>query len=158
MASSHSTPLWHCRPARLEDIVAISRIDTLSFPDPWAEREYHEALTTAYSRLFIVEVVDASEVITVQGFALVSWVIDEMEILRIAIAPEARRSGLGSWLLEYLKQAIACVQGTIFLEVRAGNEAALALYHNAGFVAYRIRPDYYRDHENAVLMRWPAEC
>lgn len=88
------------------------------------------------------------------GFALLRAVLDEAEILTIAVVPAARRRGLGAALLSAglagaaLRGARAC-----FLEVAAGNAAARALYGAAGFAAIGRRRGYYEDGADALVLR-----
>ena len=81
---------------------------------------------------------------TVVGFALTRRVLDEAELLLIAVAPEARRRGVGAALL---RSVIAESRGRgvarLHLEVRAGNPA-IALYAAAGFTKVGERRGYYR--------------
>ena len=79
------------------------------------------------------------------GFALSRRVLDEAEILTIAVAPEFRRKGIGSALLGGHLATLAA-QGikTLFLEVEAGNQAALALYAHFAFQQIGERKAYYR--------------
>jgi ribosomal-protein-alanine N-acetyltransferase len=81
-------------------------------------------------------------------------VVDEMEILNIAVRPELRRRGLGARLLG-LALGICAEMGVRLaaLEVRTGNAPALALYARFGFVRVGLRRGYYADTgEDAVLM------
>ena len=78
------------------------------------------------------------------GFALVRGVLDEAELLLLAVVPEARRKGVGAALLRGVI-ADCATRGiaSIHLEVRAGNDA-IKLYRNAGFSKIGERRDYYR--------------
>ena len=75
---------------------------------------------------------------------LLRSVAGEAEILTIAVAPSHRRRGVGRALVEeafrrlYRDRVEAC-----FLEVDAGNAAALALYRRLGFVQVGERKGYY---------------
>jgi ribosomal-protein-alanine acetyltransferase len=74
----------------------------------------------------------------------------EREILNIAVAPEFRRSGIATALIESLTDA------DVFLEVRLSNVAARALYGKLGFAEVGTRRDYYDDPaEDAIVMRRP---
>lgn len=76
---------------------------------------------------------------------------DEAEILNLAIEPRFRRRGFARRLLEYalLRQPL-----TLYLEVRASNAPARALYASLGFTEYGRRPAYYsHPAEDAILMR-----
>lgn len=83
-------------------------------------------------------------------------VLDVVEIDAIVTTPDARRRGHARRLLEKLATLTpGVVRGE--LEVRASNEAAIALYERHGFVREGRRKAYYRDGEDAVLMGapWP---
>ena len=78
------------------------------------------------------------------GFAMVRTVLDEAELLLLAVTPACRRRGVGTALL----RAVICdgaAEGVadLHLEVRAGNEAA-ALYRAHGFAKVGERRGYYR--------------
>lgn len=83
-----------------------------------------------------------------------SPVVGEGELLRIAVAPEARGQGLARRLLREGHQRLAA-EGleTLFLEVRVSNAAARALYASEGWAEIGLRRAYYRDGEDAALYR-----
>ena len=91
---------------------------------------------------------------TVAGFLVLSSVLDEAEILEVAVAASERRKGIASELMSEVFDW--CGQNGImhiFLEVRESNSAARAYYKKYGFVENGVRKNYYRDPvENAVLM------
>jgi ribosomal-protein-alanine N-acetyltransferase len=76
----------------------------------------------------------------------------EAELLRIAVAPEARRLGLGRRLLE-ASETFLLDQGitALYLEVRCSNQAARHLYESSGWALQRTRKAYYRDGEDAAI-------
>lgn len=78
------------------------------------------------------------------GFALARAVLDEAELLLLAVAPRARRRGVGGALL---RSVIADARdrrvARLHLEVRAGNDA-VALYRSAGFEQVGQRRNYYK--------------
>ena len=85
---------------------------------------------------------------------ILSAVLDEAEILEVAVSEDLRRNGIASELMDEVfvwcgKNGIA----QIFLEVRESNFAARSYYKKYGFVEDGVRKNYYRDPiENAVLM------
>ena len=86
------------------------------------------------------------------GFILVRRVLDEAEILTLAVRPEALRLGYGRTLIEAAMDQ-ARIRGVerLHLEVAEDNIAALALYRATGFVEIGRRPGYYaRDRGPAV--------
>jgi ribosomal-protein-alanine N-acetyltransferase len=93
------------------------------------------------------------------GFAVASVVAREADLESIAVAPEARRQGIGRLLLTAMVSALQG-QGVnqVYLEVRAANHAATSLYRAVGFVEAKRRAAYYTDPtEDAVLMQLRAD-
>ncbi|TRW14893.1 GNAT family N-acetyltransferase [Glacieibacterium frigidum] len=96
------------------------------------------------------------------GFSLCRRIVDESELLLVAVVPAARRRGIGGALLE-TAQRDARLRGsrTMFLEMRDGNAAASQLYRAQGFVEIGRRRDYYRgidgNRHDAVTMRRPLD-
>lgn len=88
------------------------------------------------------------------GLVLARVAADEAEILTLAVAPSARRHGLGAALLRAaMREASARGASTMFLEVSADNEAAEALYAAAGFRPVGRRSRYYPDGDDAMVLR-----
>lgn len=84
------------------------------------------------------------------GCLVVQTVLDEMEILQIAVRPDCQRRGIASQLLACVKEWA----GPVFLEVRASNVAAQALYTRQHFTKIGKRKNYYREPlEDAVIMK-----
>lgn len=134
----------------LEDVPAVHEIDTLSFSLPWPERSFQFEMTgNPVSRGWVAE--SGGRIAAM----LVLWlIVDEAHIATIATHPEFRRQGIGELLM---KRALlsARTEGAAraFLEVRAGNVGALALYKKYGFIVAGVRLRYYNDNnEDAILM------
>lgn len=107
----------------------------LSTPRPWTAAEFAALLA------------DASVFLCTrpQGFALGRVVAGEAELLTLAVAPEARRRGTGTALLDaFQARALALGARTAHLEVAASNTAARALYLAAGWTETGRRPRYFR--------------
>lgn len=84
------------------------------------------------------------------GFLAVQTVLDEMEILQIAVKTDFQRLGIASQLMA----AVMDWDGDIFLEVRESNRAAQALYTRQHFTKIGKRKDYYCNPvEDAVIMK-----
>ncbi|MFN4204578.1 MAG: ribosomal protein S18-alanine N-acetyltransferase [Tabrizicola sp.] len=117
------------------DLAALHR-RCFSVPRPWTEAEF--AAFLADPLCFLLVEGDA-------GFLLARAVADEAELLTIAVAPEARRLGLGRRLVaRFLYQARLRVALRALLEVAADNAAAIALYESSGFCPAGTRKGYYR--------------
>ncbi|KAF0109334.1 MAG: ribosomal-protein-alanine N-acetyltransferase [Anaerolineaceae bacterium] len=134
----------------LADVPVVAEIDRLSFSLPWPERSFRfEVAENPAARPWVLE---ADGRIAAM---LVLWlIVDEAHIATIAAHPDFRRQGLGErLLLAALEAARAEGARRAFLEVRAGNAAALAMYKKYGFVIDGVRPRYYKDNfEDAILM------
>ncbi len=101
----------------------------------WRAQEFDDLLATPHVALTG----------NAMSFALTRIVAGEAELLTIATDPECRREGRGRCVLSDAL-AVAAARGAtrIFLEVAAGNDAGLALYHAAGFVETGRRAGYYK--------------
>jgi len=87
------------------------------------------------------------------GYLDARRVADELHVLALAVAPEARRRGVASELLgAALGEAEAAGTAVCHLEVRAGNAAARRFYARHGFAEVGRRPRYYPEGEDAVLL------
>ena len=134
----------------LEDVPAVHEIDELSFSLPWPERSFRfEVSENPASRGWVVET--DGRIIAM----LVLWfIVDEAHIATIATHPEFRRQGIGEEVLLVALKAVR-TEGAkrAFLEVRAGNTTAQAMYKKYGFTVDGTRPHYYKNNnEDALLM------
>jgi ribosomal-protein-alanine N-acetyltransferase len=90
------------------------------------------------------------------GVALGRIVADEAEVLAVAVAPDARRTGIGRRLAAGLVDRLRADGALrVHLEVRAGNAPAIALYTELGFGEVGRRQRYYVDGEDALLLSRP---
>lgn len=106
-------------------------------PPPWSAADFAGFIADPLAFLLVEG--DA-------GFLLGRAVAGEAELLTLAVAPEARRLGLGRKLVaRFLYQAQLRRADQAFLEVRADNAPAIALYESAGFEATGRRRSYYQD-------------
>lgn len=113
-----------------------------------------------YARVFEPEPERIALVIE-NDFAIVGFIValcagPEWEIENVAVAPAARRHGLGTRLLsEFLDRARSRRAEAVFLEVRESNRAARALYEKWAFTAMGRRSRYYSDPlEDAIVYRF----
>jgi ribosomal-protein-alanine N-acetyltransferase len=86
------------------------------------------------------------------GFILIRVVVDEAEILTLAVASSARRRGLGRGLIDAgAAKAGRLGAQSLFLEVAADNRGAIALYSGAGFALIGRRRGYYTAKDGAPI-------
>lgn len=137
------------RPVRDEELIAVSRIETARFKDPWSYLELKEQCET--NGFFLLVSFSEKEV---EGY--VSFLIsgDGADIYSLAVGIPYEGKGIGSRLLEEaLRFGKKRGVKTFFLEVRPSNERALRLYTGHGFCEYRRRKQYYSDGEDALLLK-----
>ena len=136
------------RPSDAEAILGILRYAREAAQ--WPAASYAE-LAALPSGIVLVSEASARAI----GFVAARRATDEGEILNIAVHPDFRRRGIASGLLQAALEALRASGATsIFLELRASNLPARALYHHHGFVPSGVRKTYYRDPvEDALQMR-----
>ena len=128
----------------------IAELERICFSDPWVEASIADELENPLS-LWLV----ALDGDTVAGYVGSQTVLDESDIMNVAVAPAYRRQGLGGRLLLQLQQQL-CSKGvhSLTLEVRVSNEPAKALYEQLGYVQVGRRPNYYHNpKEDALILR-----
>jgi len=133
-----------------DDVDAVLAIEEAVQKFPWTRGNFVDALANGY--ICCVDDTDGE----IRGYAVLMPVLEDAELLNIGVAPGQQRKGLGrAMLLEMLD--VACGRNILraFLEVRASNEAALALYSSAGFIKIGVRRGYYQNasgSEDAITM------
>ena len=129
-------------PAEMAQLHAAS----FTLPPPWSQTELEATLANPFTFALTKP----------QAFLLAQVVAGEATLLTIAVAPTARRLGLGRALVaDFLAQSRQRQATTAFLEVAETNQAARALYAAAGFVPPGRRKGYYRatgQSVDAILM------
>ncbi len=152
------------RRAGREDIARIAALEAQLFADAWSEAELRRCLAEKTYRIYVAEIVPecgslycdtgCGQPLQTAGYLIGRSLSGEAELYRVGCEPASRRRGVGRALLErFLEEMTAEGNDAVFLEVREGNGAAIALYQSAGFVQTGRRRDYYRDpKEDALLM------
>ena len=130
----------------LDEVVELERV---CFPDPWSRNMLKEELENDLAAFLVA--LDGQG--AVAGYAGLQVVLDEGYIDNIAVAPDARRHGVASALLDVFCRFGAVNLAFLTLEVRKSNTAAIGLYEKFGFQWAGLRPGYYqRPREDAVIM------
>ncbi|MCG8591994.1 MAG: ribosomal protein S18-alanine N-acetyltransferase [Proteobacteria bacterium] len=136
------------RPGSLADAEAIATLAAEALPGAWSQASFRAHLERSSSRLWCAH--RGPEMV---GFLLAESAAAQLEIHALAVVPEARRGGWGTQLVRAaLRFAWDADLDRVHLEVRADNEAAQELYHDHGFVVAGVRPRYYRDGNDALLL------
>ena len=132
-------------------MLEVARIEKASFSDPWSLGEFRGLLSSPYA-IFLVA---TDEQGNVSGYVVTTTVMDESEILNIAVDPAFRGMSLGAMLLDRaLDEAGKLGSKATFLEVREANEPAIRLYRSRGFEEISRRRKYYSAPvEDALVLR-----
>lgn len=128
------------RPATVQDLAAVERIECGSFSNPWHRDYFAAELDNSLSNFFVAEG-EGSEVV---GYILFWKLGGELELHKVAVAVDRQRQGHGARLMEFFLdkgRAWGCERA--ILEVRAKNEAAITLYEKLGFRPLGRRKEYY---------------
>ena len=137
------------RPLEPRDIDAVVAIEREAFTTPWQPETFAGLLDRDAVELTVM--VDDE---TIVGYSVLWCILDQGELANIAILPSRRGAGLGARLLRHVLD-VATGRGVerVFLEVRASNEAAHALYRHFGFAETGRRANYYEHpREDALVM------
>ena len=125
------------RPMLSSDLHAALALDQQTNPHPWTPTQWQAALQEH-------ECLALDTNGGLAGLAVTHTVLDEAELLLIAISPTQQRRGLGKQLLTaVINNLRTCDVARLFLEVRASNAPAQALYAQAGGVQVGVRKRYY---------------
>ncbi len=133
------------------DLDAVLAIEQACFPRGWSRNLFLAELASERSSCVVAEQ-DGCAV----GYLCLTVLLDEAEILNVAVDPARQRSGIGNCLLQYAcDEALRRGAVVLRLEVRATSSPAIALYQRWGFRQTGLRKGYYEDRIDAVLMDKP---
>ena len=128
----------------------IAELERLCFHDPWSENSIASELGNRLSVWLVA--LDEDKVV---GYVGSQTVIDETDMMNIAVHPDYRNRGVATALIVELTQQLR-TRGSkgLMLEVRESNSAAISLYDKHGFLQVGCRRNYYRNpRENALILR-----
>ncbi len=133
------------KPSHLDEVVAI---EELSFEAPWARASFERELNLGHAHPLVC--LGHHQVV---GY-ICPWLIsDEVQVLRLAVAPSQRRRGAAVLLVRtVIEHAYDLGAHWLYLEVEEGNHPAESLYQGLGFTVEAVRPDYYGRGRHALVM------
>ena len=130
-------------------VAQVAALEKLCFSDPWSENSVASELENPLSLWLIAEEDGA-----VCGYVGSQTVLDETDMMNIAVRPDCRRKGIAAALIAELVSRLKARGSRILrLEVRESNLPAIALYKAMGFTQLGLRKNYYRNpKENALIL------
>ena len=131
-------------------VAQIAELEKICFSDPWSERSIASELDNKLAFWLV-----ATEGERVAGYIGSQTVMDETDMMNVAVHPDFRRMGIAESLVNSLVKELK-QQGShcLTLEVRASNSPAISLYEKLGFVEIGRRKNYYRNpREDALILR-----
>jgi ribosomal-protein-alanine N-acetyltransferase len=140
------------RALQLRDLNAIERIERASYPTPWSRSMFASELAKPSS--ICLGAFDRATHRLV-GYLVISRYVDAWHVMNVAVAPDHRRRGIATTLLERLFELTAGRGRRGYtLEVRVSNVEAIALYERLGFKSRGVRRGYYTDNREDALIMW----
>ncbi len=137
------------RPMTEVDLEQVVGIEILAFPHPWTEEHFRDELRSPYGFPFVA----VDDLGVVAGYLCPALLLDEGEILDVAVNGAFRNRGIGRLLVEsaldFFRERGA---NRVYLEVRVSNQSAISLYRSLGFRDAGCRKRYYENGEDALLM------
>ena len=137
-------------PMTADDVPQIAELEKACFSDPWPESVLAHELENELS-LWLT----ARDGTSVLGYIGSQSVLDEADMMNLAVRADCRRQGIARALVLALCARLheKGVQ-SLTLEVRASNAPAIRLYESLGFLQVGKRPNYYfHPKEDAYILR-----
>ena len=131
-------------------VAQVAALEKVCFSMPWSENSIRGELTNPLSLWLVAE-----EDGVLLGYIGSQAVMDEADVMNVAVDPAYRREGIARKLVEALVAALNEKNvHALLLEVRSSNEPAKALYERQGFNQVGRRPNYYRNpKEDALILK-----
>lgn len=131
-----------------DHVPQIARLEAQCFSDPWSEKSIASELENPLSLWLVAEENDQ-----VFGYVGSQTVLDESDMMNVAVDPRFRRQGIARALIETLIAELAKMGSRCLrLEVRVSNENARALYARMGFQQLGLRKNYYHNPKEDALI------
>ena len=145
-------------PMGAADVDAVMAIETGVYPFPWTRGNFIDSLAAGY----VAQLLRDGRAGPLLGYYVALAGVDEMHLLNITVAAAHQRQGHARFMLADLIERSRAVRARrLWLEVRASNAVALAIYRHFGFREQGLRAGYYPaahgKRENAVVMSFEIE-
>lgn len=134
-----------CNKSDLADVV---RLERECIECPWSEQNVLAALQN--ENCIILKATENGQTV---GYCGVEVVLDEGNVLNVAVSESFRRRGIATALMTALENSAKSSGATkLFLEVNENNQSAISLYEKQGYAKIAVRRKYYGD-DSAIIMQ-----
>ena len=162
----HGDQYFSLQDMSVDDIPCLLTIEQQCHSHPWKASHFTSSIQSSHQGYVLWDANKEGHRESHRGspaiiaYAITSTVVDEAELLNLTVAPPYQRQGIGKHLLEWIARSFDASIRTLFLEVRASNQPAIALYDQLNFNEVGIRPNYYpapkklaaKGREDAIIM------
>jgi ribosomal-protein-alanine N-acetyltransferase len=139
------------RPLSYADLPVVVSIERRSFSSPWSPGMFVLEMSKDSSITLAATIGDRPVAYAVFSRFEAAW-----HLMNIAVAPEHRRHGIATTLIDGALAEIG-PHAPITLEVRPSNGSAIALYENYGFRNHGYRKGYYSDNGEDAIIMWRGD-
>jgi len=141
------------RAMTVADLDHVMAIEVQAYGHPWSRCNFTDSLAAGY----VAEVLHGAGGLELLGYFVAMPGAQELHLLNLTVAPPHQHHGWGLLLLRAVRErARSRGMGAVWLEVRAGNERARAVYRAFGFAERGTRRGYYpafaSRREDAIVM------
>jgi ribosomal-protein-alanine N-acetyltransferase len=141
----------HVRWLVRRDLPEVLEIERASFPCGWDEDYLLKFLRTREVIGHVAETPSGRVV----GYMIYLLGNREIRLLRLAVHPDSRRSGVGRALVEKARNKVGHRRPVLTIYVRESNLGACKFYNAAGIPAVAVLPGHYGD-EDGYLFEYAA--
>jgi ribosomal-protein-alanine N-acetyltransferase len=147
---------WEKNPIQkmdIQDLDEVFSIEAASSQAPWSKNSFAEEIQNPFAHCFVIRGGNESGQHVI-GFICFRNVIEESELLEIAVHPDYRKMGIGKKLMQfYIDFSRRKGIQTFYLEVNASNQSAIQLYQAFTYQFLGVKKKFYQGKSDALLMR-----
>lgn len=143
------TPPLQIRRLTYADLPQVIAIERRAFPTAWSLAMFVLELSKP-GGICLAALRDER----IAGYLVCSRYDIVWHVMNVAVDPSLRRLGIATQMLRHLFEQADRPGEQYTLEVRASNDAAIALYEQFGFESAGVRPGYYHDNKEDALIMW----
>jgi ribosomal-protein-alanine N-acetyltransferase len=144
-------PVFSFRPATLDDVAELARIEKAIHVAPWSADQFRSEIEKPYCRVLLLT--DDETDAEIAGYVVFWLMFDEAQILNIGVDLPHRGMGFAKKMIrQVVAEALKKEIRKILLDVRKTNTAAISLYQAMRFTIRQVRKGFYSNGEDAYTL------